>query len=94
MGFDKKRTVVKKVTELYSQGFTQKEIAKQTNTTERTIGLWIKDLKKKDTDNKASIKKLESKLSEMLENPNTPALDIHNITLSIRMLDNRILKKL
>lgn len=93
MGFDKKSTLIKQVVELYRQGMTQKAIAIQVNVTETTIKEWLKEVKQKNAENKANIKKLEEKLKVMLDNPSTTPADINNITLSIRMLENRFFNK-
>lgn len=93
MGFDKKSTLIKQVVELYRQGITQKAIAKQVNVTESIIAKWLKDIKQKNADNKANIAKLEEKLKVMLDNPSTTPADINNVTLSIRMLENRFFNK-
>lgn len=89
MGVDKKRQFLLQVLELYQKGFNQKEISKNIGITEKTVGVWLKELKLKKESNKVAIDRLEIRLSELLSDENTPTENIKDIVLSIEKLEKR-----
>lgn len=82
---------------LYLEGLNQKQISTQIHISEKTVGKWLKELKKSIEKNKGFINKLKDRLENLLneENPNTT--QIKNITTSLSHLENlwfnRIIKK-
>ena len=89
MGVDKKRQFLLQVLKLYQKGLNQKEISKETGLTEKTVGVWLKEVKLKKESNKIAIDNLEVRLSELLQDKNTPTKSIKDIVLSIEKLEKR-----
>jgi len=78
------------VIRLYRKKNTIKEIAKKVGITVKTASAWLKDFKDKEASFLSKIEALDNKLDLMLKRPNTPPLDIKNITDSIAALENRL----
>jgi predicted transcriptional regulator len=89
MGVDKKRQFLLQVLELYRKGFNQKEISKNIGITEKTVGVWLKELKLKKENNKVAIDRLEIRLSELISDKNTPTKNIKDVVSSIEKLEKR-----
>jgi hypothetical protein len=94
MGLDKKSLFFLKTLELYNNGFNQKQISIKTGITEKTVSLWLREVKLKKENNQEVIKKLETRLSELVSNNNTSTQSIKNIVLSIEKLETRWFNKL
>lgn len=93
MGASKKRDLILEVVKLYKQNYQQKDIAKKLNVTETTITKWLKEIKQKTKENNDTIVKLQNRLDAMLEDKNTPIIDLYNITIAIQNLENRWFNK-
>lgn len=93
MGASKKRDLILEVVKLYKQNYQQKDIAKKLNVTETTITKWLKEIKQKTKENNDTIVKLQNRLNSMLEDKNTPIIDLYNITIAIQNLENRWFNK-
>lgn len=93
MGASKKRDLIVEVVKLYKQNYQQKDIAKKLNVTETTITKWLKEIKQKTKENNDTIVKLQNRLNSMLEDKNTPIIDLCNITIAIQNLENRWFNK-
>lgn len=93
MGASKKRDLILEVVKLYKQNYQQKDIAKKLNVTETTITKWLKEIKQEEKANKVTITKLQNRLDAMIEDKNTPIIDLYNITIAIQNLENRYFNK-
>lgn len=94
MGIDKKSLLFLKVLNLYNSGLSQKQISKNIGVTEKTVGVWLSELKVKIDTNQEAINKLEIRLNELLSNSYTPTQSIKDIVLSIEKLETRWFNKL
>lgn len=82
LSFKDKAEKQKKVIELSKLGFTNKEISKITNVTEKTIGLWIKNKNLKSSKiDESSIEVLKELFAELVNN--LSSIEINKITIEI-----------
>lgn len=78
-----------RVVQLFKRGLNQKQIAIKESLTEKTVGIWLKPFKASKKENLINIKVLENKLKTLLENNNTPAREIKDLTTAIKQLESR-----
>lgn len=80
--------VVKKIAiECYLKGLNQKEIATQLEVSEKTVGVWLKEIKNDISKHNEQLKQLRLKLDELLNDSSSKSEDIKNITASISNLE-------
>lgn len=73
---------------LYKKNISQKEIAKQLNTTEKTICKWAKEWKEAKTIEFNTITNLKKRLLEMTTDEQTSITDIKNLVSIIQQFEN------
>ncbi len=93
MPLKKKPQFFPKVLDLYSKNLNQKQISLQLGLTEKTVGNWLKEIKKLKTFNTDRLEELQTKLKELLQDENSSTDDIKNITIAITKLENRWFNK-
>ena len=83
-----KGNIVKKIAiECYLKGLNQKEIATQLEVSEKTVGVWLKEIKNDISKHNEQLKQLRLKLDELLNDSSSKSEDIKNITASISNLE-------
>lgn len=75
---------------LYESGLSQKEISISMGVTEKTVGTWVKKYQSKNLMNIETLEFLNIRLNEISKNPNTPIIDIYNLSNSITMVRRSI----
>lgn len=88
----KKKHLFKKAVKLFKADKSQKEIAKQLGVTEKTIGVWLKEVKELNEVNLSLIKQLQNQLQHKLQNGCTTQ-EINDLTQSMQRLENRWFNK-
>ena len=84
-----KGIIVKQIAiECYLKGLNQKQIAKELQVSEKTVGTWLKEVKNDIKATKEHLTKLRLKLEHLIDDPNSKTEDIKNITASISNLEN------
>ena len=74
---------------LYKNKVPQKEIAERLGLTEKTIGVWLKEIKQINTTNAQNINELEAKLTTLIQDKKSSTTDIKNLTIAIKNLEKR-----
>lgn len=77
---------------LYKNGVSQKKISQRLNVTEKTVGVWLKDIKEAQELNEILIRKIENKMLKMLNVEQSTPTEINELTQAIKNLESRILK--
>ena len=88
MGYKKNQFIVQ-VQILYKNKVPQKEIAQRLGLSEKTVGVWLKEIKQIRITNAKNLNDLEDKLKALLQDKTSPTADIKNITIAIKTLENR-----
>ena len=86
---NKKIQFFKKVQELYKNKVPQKDIAERLGLTEKTVGVWLKEIKQLKIANSQNLNELEVKLKALMQDKTSSTNDIKNITIAIKTLENR-----
>lgn len=78
-----------RVVQLFKRGLSQRQIAIKEDLTETTVGIWLKPIKASKEENMLNIQILENKLKCLLENKNSTAREIKDLTTAIKQLESR-----
>ena len=88
-GFSKKERK-EMALELYNEGIEIKEIAKRLNVTVETINTYIKELEKEGRIEKRNLSRKSIKKKEKKEKNKEKILELHNIGLGVKEIENRL----
>lgn len=73
---------------LHKKGYFQKDIAKIVKVTEKTVGVWLKPIRKEEKQKRDTIVNLYSRLNELSKNPDTLLQELEELTQIIKNLEN------
>lgn len=79
--------------QMYSLGYSQKEIAQKVNVAEKTIGAWVKKWKLIDKNTNEIIENIKSQLLELSRDKEAPKHEIMYLSTSIKRLQETLIIK-